>query len=119
MEMLLVLTIISMFMLCIPLLKTPAAITLQYQLQIIEQRLLDAQYQSMSQKTSASVDFQGNSYTIAGKTYAVGQGVMCSHASWRFSPNGNVSKALTLSCSLQNAKKKLVVELGSGRMYVK
>ena len=118
-ETLLVLCVLSLFILIFPFLKPANSIVLRYQMQTMYQKLLQLQYEALSQKREISVVFQGNSYVLDSISGTWGYGISCSSTTIHFTPLATVSHADTLKCSLGESHHCIVIELGTGRMYVR
>lgn len=118
-EMMLVLSLIILLTALFPMLHMPDGVILSYQMNILQQQLVDTQHTSMTQKRSVSVDFHGNEYRIDGYTHTLPQRMQCSGTDIHFNEMGNVSNAVTIHCHIDAHEKSLVIELGSGRSYVR
>lgn len=117
-EVLLVLSVIAVLGVCLPFLKVQSSLQLSYEMKIIYHKLLYAQAQSIAKKKTISVDFQGDSYHINNDLETFSSSMHCSSIRFHFTPLGTISKAGTITCSLQGYQKKIILQLGSGRIYV-
>lgn len=118
-EMLITLSALSIFILLLPMLRPSARIALRYETKTLKERLLQAQGASFAQKKEIPVDFHGNYYTIADQVYTMNTAISCTSTPFHFTPQGNVSNALTIHCSSDSQTSALVIQLGSGRIHEK
>lgn len=82
----------------------------------LKERLLFIQGRAMREMNDIRVDFKGTRLISDVLTTDIGmrcEGFVIFHA------NGNVDKAKTIHCRYLNHSSELVLQLGSGRMYVK
>lgn len=82
----------------------------------LKERLLYIQGKAMQEMVTIRVDFENSKLISDVLTTDIGmrcEGFVIFHA------NGNVDKAKTIQCRSLNQESKLVIQLGSGRMYVK
>lgn len=117
-EALLVLSVIAILGACLPFLKVQASLKLSYEMKTIYHKLLYAQGQSIAKKKTIPVDFRGDSYQIDNDLETFSSSMHCSNTQFHFTPLGTISKAGSITCSLQGYQKKIVLQLGSGRIYV-
>lgn len=118
-ESLLVLSVLTILLLAYPVIKPTNTTILHYQMQMLYQRLQKLQFEAMTQKKEKHVDFQGNHYTLGQVEYLWSNGISCSDTSFHFTPMGSVSHATTIHCTLKDARNSILIELGTGRMYVR
>ncbi len=82
----------------------------------LKERLLYIQGRAMREMNDIRVDFEGTRLISDVLTVDIGMrcdGFVIFHA------NGNVDKAKTIHCRCFDQSSELVIQLGSGRMYVK
>ncbi|MEF9968506.1 MAG: competence type IV pilus minor pilin ComGD [Longicatena sp.] len=118
-EMLLVLSVISILLFVFPLIAPNKGILLRYEMETIRQKLMASQDHAMLTKQNITIAFNGNVLSIQKHDYDLKYNVECHGNPFLFNEMGNVSRAQSVQCSLQNKEAKLIVQLGSGRMYVK
>ena len=94
-------------------------ITLRYEVMTLRERLLQAQLQAWTQKKDISVDFQGNVYRVGDTQYQMNSNITCNASPFHFTATSTTSNALSIQCSSMQHTKKLVVQLGSGRIHEK
>lgn len=117
-EMLLVLGMIAMLAVCTPLLRPQSSLLLRYQMEELRYQFMQAQQLAMTKKVSIFVNFHGNEVSINQRSYPLRKQVTCQAASFHYTPMGTISQAQTITCTYGGMQRKLVVQLGSGRMYV-
>ena len=113
MEMLVVLFVISMLVVIFPL------IQLGYEMQTIKQLLLQTQVSAVNEHREKMVKISSNSMLYDHKRYTFMDGMDCAPTTLYYYANGNVSQAKTIRCNCQGKQKSLVIELGSGAIYVR
>lgn len=118
-ETLLVLSVLSICLLVFPIVKRNASITFHYQVEEIRLKLIEAQRTAIKEKRDVFVDFLGNVIKIDHVPVSLGKDIFCNASMLHFTPIGNVSNAMSITCSHKQQKKQIVVQLGTGRMYVK
>ena len=116
-EMLVVLSILSMLTLLFAFSYRSLKENTTYWNQSIYERLLQAQTTAMTQKRRVFVDFQGNRMSIDGASLKLSTD--CGYHQFHFNTFGNPSKALSITCAIGSEQRVIVVELGSGRLYVR
>lgn len=119
MEMLVVLFVISMLVVIFPFIKPQKQIQLGYEMQTIKQLLLQTQVSAMQEHVEKTVKISSGSILYDHKRYTFVDGMNCDPATLRYYANGNVNQAKTIRCRCQGKQKSLVVELGSGAVYVR
>lgn len=90
--------------------------TLPMRMEQLKQQLLIKQELAMRQGTTIEILFSGTSMVV--DHHQIKLHMSC-QGSLRFHENGNVDRARTITCSTDSETGELVVQLGSGRMYVK
>ncbi len=119
MEMLVVLFVISMLVVIFPLIKPQKQIQLGYEMQTIKQLLLQTQISAVNEHREKMVKISSNSMLYDHKRYTFVDGMDCAPTTLYYYANGNVSQAKTIRCNCQGKQKSLVIELGSGAIYVR
>lgn len=119
MEMLVVLFVISMLIVIFPFIRPQKQIQLGYEIQTIKQLLLQTQVSAMNEHCEKVVRISSHVINYDQKRYVFVDGMSCEPATIRYYANGNVNQAKTIRCSCQGKQKSLVVELGSGAIYVR
>lgn len=82
----------------------------------LKQKLVFCQSQAILNQEKVKINFSDNLLRINDDTEELK--VRCK-GSYHYLPNGNVSSAITIPCTYKNLEKALVIQLGSGRIYVK
>lgn len=114
-EMLVVLLIFICILALMPMMKGGKH-TMYMKMEALRERLLYIQGRAMREFKDIRVEFQDTNMICENLSIDINmrcEGFVVFHA------NGNVDKAKTLHCSDQKQKSELVIQLGSGRMYVK
>lgn len=111
MEMLVVLFVISMLVVIFPLIKPQKQIQLGYEMQ--------TQVSAVNEHREKMVKISSNSMLYDHKRYTFMDGMDCAPTTLYYYANGNVSQAKTIRCNCQGKQKSLVIELGSGAIYVR
>ena len=117
-EMLLVLSIVCMLGALFPFVRPVSAIDLDYQCLEITQRLLAVQQCAMREKRDIFVDFLGNELLLDDKIIPLKPAVSCNGKQLHFTPTGTVSQAMTITCHDTLHSRRIIVQLGSGRLHV-
>ena len=81
----------------------------------LKQLLLLEQERAIQEVRSIKVDWNQTKMRSGENTYELG---MVCEGSVIFHPNGNVDRAKTITCHQDGQSAKLIIQLGSGRMYV-
>lgn len=118
-ETLIVLSVLTICMLVSPILKQHTVIAFSYEMQEIRFKLMNAQQTAIREKRNVFVDFLGNAMQIDNQTTNLSNHTSCNAKKFHFTPIGNVSNAMSITCLKKQDKKQIVVQLGTGRMYVK
>lgn len=69
-------------------------------------------------KQKIQVDIFDDQASFDGDIFTYPNNITCEQFSFHYNAKGNISKANTLTCSDENHTKKLVFQLGSGRVRV-
>lgn len=118
-EILLVLSVLTICILVFSFVKPNVSIVFRYQIQDIQMKLLTAQQTAINEKRKIFVDFLGNTIRIDNKIIKLPNNTHCDIANLHFTSLGNVSGANTITCKQGKSIKQLVIQVGTGRMYVK
>lgn len=117
-----VLLVVSVLMICIlvfPVVKQTMGIPLQYQMQQLQLKLVWAQRTAIREKKTVYIKIQGQIVEIDTTSTKLASSITCETSHLHFTPLGNVSQAMRIHCSSNGKRKQIVVQLGTGRMYVK
>lgn len=114
-EMLIVLAITVSLIAMIPFIRG-AHHAMDLNMEALRERLIFVQGTAMRTYREIKVEFQGTDMIFENQRLAIG---MRCDGFVVFHKNGNVDRAKTLRCHAHNQTKELVIQLGSGRMYVK
>lgn len=90
--------------------------TIHIKAETLRERLIGIQGSAMRDFKNIKVVFQGTKMIYEQKQTDIG---MKCEGSVIFHANGNVDRAKTLRCYTQNQMIEIVIQLGSGRIYVK
>lgn len=114
-EMLLVLALFACLLTLLPFLSLNQH-TMHVKMESLREQLLIVQGEAMRDLKSIRVDFHHTMMRYENHDTDI---QMHCNGFVIFHPNGNVDHAKTLRCSYHNEVGELVIQLGSGRMYVK
>ncbi len=114
-EMLLVLMMLSFLLLLLPILHQRKQ-SLSLQMALLKEHLLIVQANAMRDGKTIKAYFDGKSLRYDDTAYDLD---MYCNGYILFHPNGNVDHAKTLICHSNGKSGELIIQLGSGRMYVK
>lgn len=115
-EMILVLALLSIIVMIFPLVQMKSSTLSYVRMEYLKSQLLQAQFDAIQQKQTKEIHFSGQHVIIDDREIAIS--LTCDR-SFHFNESGNVSQAMTLTCSSDGVERALVIQLGSGRMYVK
>lgn len=114
-EMLIVLSSILMILILFPVLH-PETKQIKMRLQMLRYQLLQCQEQAIAEGRTVEIAFSEDEMDVDGERIFIG---MRCNQEVIFHPNGNVNHAMTMRCHTADAEGELVIQLGSGRIYVK
>lgn len=117
-QMIFILMIISILLIASPLLFKTRAI-LNYESERMKDILIYYQGQAIYKKKKIVVMIKNNRISTNEKEYTLAKGVSCGQHEISFNLRGNVNQAKTINCTYQNDMKEIVVNLGSGNVYIK
>ncbi|MEF9961008.1 MAG: competence type IV pilus minor pilin ComGD [Erysipelotrichaceae bacterium] len=117
-EMILVLSIISIMMLIVPNLLR-YEIPLSFQMQYLKEQLLTNQIKAMMNKKRIFLAIHHDSITINEQEYKFQGNMICEPTTIAFNGFGNVNKAQSIHCYQGESTMRIVVQLGSGRTDVR
>lgn len=118
-EMMIVLSFVSTFLLIVPYGKSFDKVKEKYQFSYLKERLLLEQQNALFKKEEIEVEIHNDSILVSDEeVYRFTSGFTCDDSEVVFHENGNVNQALTIHCYGQK-NYSLVISLGSGRMYEK
>lgn len=118
MEMLFVLFTISMLALLFPFVKVSKQIQFQYDVYTVKSWIQQTQLDAMRDHQRKLIVIS-NRLETPDKTLFFPSGMKCNTARVGFYENGMVEHAQTITCSCEGKQKQIVIELGSGCMYVR
>ena len=118
-ESLLIVSVLMICMLMFPFMKRHAGITLQYQMQELRLLLISAQSMAIREKRNVYIAIQAQDVQIDNTLIKLNRSTVCKIRNLHFTPLGNVAKAMSIHCSSNGINKRIVIQLGTGRMYVK
>lgn len=113
-EMLLVLLIISVFSMGF---RVPESNLTIFMEQIMNESIL-CQEMAFLKKKEVDVSFYSSYAKFNDSSYIYPSKITCSTNSFHYNENGNISKACTIACSNGIHTKKLIFQLGSGRVRI-
>ncbi|MEG0092493.1 MAG: type II secretion system protein [Erysipelotrichaceae bacterium] len=116
-EMIIVLSIISIMLLLVPKLFI-YEIPLSYQMQYLKEQLLSIQMKALLQKQRINIEIQSNGIYVHSRFQPFQGNMICEPTTLSFNQFGNVNHAQSIMCYLHQNQIKLVIQLGSGRMNV-
>ena len=114
-EMLLVFLILSVALFLFPIMHARREM-MGLRMDLLQKQLLLAQAKAMREGKKISVVLDGTMLQYDGYRYDLG---MRCEGKVVFHPNGNVDRARTIPCHMEHGGKELIIQLGSGRMYVR
>lgn len=115
-EMLLVLGMLSMIVMLIPLAFIHQSKTLFMQVETLRYQLQSYQIEAIMNKKVMQIIFEGKTMYVNDTPQAME--IRCS-GSLSFNEQGNVNQAMSIACFDDRFQNELIIQLGSGRMYVK
>lgn len=117
-EMILVLFIVSILLLLFPMMRLKSSGVLRMQVEALRYQFIKAQSDALHNKITVSISCDGTTCVIDETIVELSNMMRC-YGSVKFNENGNASRATTFTCEVGSSQKALVVQLGSGRMYVR
>lgn len=115
-EMLVVLLLLSLCMMIFPLTQIHKSAVLQMQMETMRRELLSLQVKAIHEKRRIEIEFIGEMMKCEERN--INLHMRC-QGRLSFNASGNVNHAMSIPCQLDGESAKLVIQLGSGRMYVK
>ena len=116
-EALLVLLILSICSFAV--IKRPKWNVLRFDLNKIETQCLMMQERAYIKKREVPVHFTAHYVDFDSTRYTYPKGMTCTDQAFHYNAKGNISQAFTVTCSNAQSKKKLVFQLGMGRVREK
>ena len=101
-----------------PFLKPSRQLVFTCETEKLHSFLLQAQMKAMFTKKSMYIQFQTDGVQ-AGEEFFVYDNMYCEGKAFHYTKQGTISQAQTITCSLQNKKKTIVLQLGSGAIDVR
>lgn len=98
-----------------PMLEIPTS-AMRFSMERLKHTLIQLQLQALQEGKTITIEFAHQTIIIDG--VAQKSDLTC-EKEIIFHPNGNVNQAMSISCYQDGKHETLVIELGSGRMYVK
>lgn len=117
-EMLVTISILLLIMAISPFLKPSRQLVFTCETEKLHSFLLQAQMKAMFTKKSMYIQFQTDGVQ-AGEEFFVYDNMYCEGKAFHYTKQGTISQAQTITCSLQNKKKTIVLQLGSGAIDVR
>lgn len=84
----------------------------------LEERILLVQMDAYQSKQKTQVSVGSTSLEANGNTWDYPDGIACSTATFTFNGNGNISKGGSIVCEKGNKTRKMVIQIGSGKMRI-
>lgn len=117
-EMMLVITLLSIFLLILPpIFKNKASLT--FTCEKIKSILLNEKVLAITQKEERNISITQSYIQTDNEQFQLGNGVYCDRYTLSFNARGNVNMGGTIHCFSGNLERKIVINLGSGNIYVK
>ena len=117
-ETLLVLLILSLFLLLMPGFLQRNG-NLRFTSEKIKDILIHEKAQAIFEKTSHIVHIQKKQIMVKDKIYPLENQLYCDEYEMHFNARGNVDMAGSFQCYSMNVSKTIIINLGSGHIYVK
>lgn len=117
-EMCLVLSLISGFLLLVPnMFVSPSILSFEMNrmLEVIQRTKAIA----IKDRRTIHVEIQNHAFIVDEERYVLDARMECEPYSFFFNEKGNISMANSVTCTYQNEKKDLIMNLGNGNVYVK
>lgn len=118
-EVLLVLFVISMLMLIFPMLLPQKSVQFSYELHTLKAMIQMTQLLALEEHRSQSIVISSSYAENEIEFTSFVSGMSCTPTVVSFAANGKVTHAQTIRCYLFGKEKQIVIELGSGCMYVR
>lgn len=94
-------------------------VLLRFECEKLKDYLLQAQIEAIENKEQVVVRVEGSSIMINERTINLSNNTMCTTHEISFNGRGNVNMAQTVLCKSVDSQKEIVINLGSGNIYVK
>ena len=94
-------------------------VLLRFECEKLKDYLLQAQIEAIENKEQVVVNIEGSSIMINERTISLSNSTMCTTHEISFNERGNVNMAQTILCKSADSQKEIVINLGSGNIYVK
>ena len=94
-------------------------VLLRFECEKLKDYLLQAQIEAVENKEPVVVNIEGSSIMINERTISLSNSTMCTTHEISFNERGNVNMAQTILCKSADSQKEVVINLGSGNIYVK
>ncbi|WP_270372518.1 prepilin-type N-terminal cleavage/methylation domain-containing protein [Longicatena caecimuris] len=117
-EMLVTISILLLIMAIFPFLKPSRQLVFTCETEKLHSFLLQAQMKAMFTKKNMYIQFQTDGVQ-AGEEFFIYDNMYCEGTAFHYTKQGTISQAQTITCSLQNKKKTIVLQLGSGAIDVR
>ena len=98
-------------------LKRPSYNLLNVEVHKLAIQCLQMQELAFSEKREIRISFKENEVEMDGKSYVYPKMMSCSSKSFHYNEKGNISNALTVHCQKGTQKRKLIFQLGQGRIH--
>lgn len=97
-------------------LRRPSWNLLRVEVHKLAVQCLQMQEKAYTDKREVEILFGEDSALFDGLHYSFPEGMICSSQSFHYNEKGNISKALSVSCQMGKNHRKLVFQLGTGRI---
>lgn len=94
------------------------ALTLKYDCQKVKAFLLAKQQDAIFNKSRIEIVITTNKLISEDKNLQLSEGMNCGEHSISFNQRGNVNQARTIACEYFGVQRNVVINLGSGNVYV-
>lgn len=117
-EMMLVIILLSIFLLIIPpIFKNKAS--LNFTCEKIKSFLLNEKILAITLKEERNISIAQNYIQTDSEKMKLGNGIYCDSYTLKFNARGNVNMGGSIHCYSGDDERKIVINLGSGNIYVK
>lgn len=84
----------------------------------LKEACVEAQMKAFSQKRTVDVRFNVNEAHIDGVVYDYPHDMVCTPLSFSYTPNGMITKGGSLTCTNEKETKRIVFQIGMGRVRI-
>ena len=118
-EILLVLTILSILLMLFPFVPHLQRSYLQIDMQRIKEICLLYQTKAIKQHIRQTIQIKGNYIIANGDKYNLHSSTSCDYTMFHFTPQGTISQGFHMDCENRFSKHTLVAQIGSGSFDVR